>query len=124
LGLSKAYIEKIENDNYPEIPSVYVKGYLRSYAKMLALNLSPEQINHFVYSAPIQSWTGFSNRKQVSASNKYIQWLTFSIISTLIVLVTLWWKSDNLLYDKLSVNESSFGEAMYAMAEDPSLPSH
>lgn len=97
LRLNKNYIEDIENNNFTCLPHTYLKGYIRSYAKLLAI---PERdIDVYLMNASkkncIKGWKIFSDDKQVSASNRYIQWLTFVIFSTLIILVTMWWKSDN-----------------------------
>lgn len=97
LRLSKEYIEDIESSNFTKLPHTYLKGYVRAYAKLLAV--ADHEIDVYLMSAnkknSMKGWQVFSSPKQISFSNRYFQWLTFAIFSTLIVLTALWWKSDN-----------------------------
>ncbi len=108
LRLSKELIEHIENDCQGKIPSTYFKGYVRGYAKLLAmpdldlsLSFNDSCSNNF-----IQGWRLLSSKRQVSASNKYIQWITYGIISTLILLVSLKWKNENLNMSLIDYKDS------------------
>src|SRR5688572_25250405 len=99
LRLTKEIINDIENGKYNnKIHTVYLKVYLRSYAKLLAID-EFDVINTLEFSScsDIGQHKLFLVRKQISTSDKFIQWITFSIISILVVLVALWWKSDNQL---------------------------
>lgn len=120
LRLKKDLIDDIEKGRYTKIPLTYLKGYLRSYAKLLAFS---EEEALMALDFPekdesIKSWKIFSSRKQVSSGDKLIQWITFSIIFVLILLVTLWWKSDNLMYKNLSVSESFPENMSYQLAHN------
>lgn len=100
LRIKEEIIRQIEKDEKPTIPTTYLKGYLRAYAKLLML---PEFENHLQNLKMsderncMNGWKVFASHKQVSANHKFIQWITFCIISGLLLLVTLWWKCDNLL---------------------------
>lgn len=109
LRLSKEYIQDIESSNFTKLPHTYLKGYVRAYAKLLAV---PESdINIYLMSAnkksSLKGWQVFSSQKQISFSNRYFQWLTFAIFSTLIVLAALWWKSDSQQANSLEENDST-----------------
>lgn len=119
IRLPKKFIHQLENDQHEYIHHSYLKGYVRAYAKVLGLSedtlfgmlncLNPQE-------STIPKKKYFSG-KQVTASDKFIQWITFSIISILIILVMLWWKSDNLLNTHLSANDAIPGEYLYSMAD-------
>lgn len=99
LRLNKEYIVDIESSNFTKLPHTYLKGYVRAYAKLLCV--PDEDIDIYLMSAnkrsTLKGWQVFSPQKEVSVSNRYFQWLTFVIFSTLIVLAALWWKSDTIL---------------------------
>jgi cytoskeleton protein RodZ len=93
LRLKKELINDIENDNYDKIQPAYLKGYLRSYAKMLAIpyhDRTPS--SEFIDKDRVTpSCRFFYCQKQVSAGDTFIQWITYSIISILLLLVIQWW---------------------------------
>lgn len=109
LRLSKEYIEDIESSNFTKLPHTYLKGYVRAYAKLLAV--PDHEIDVYLMSAnkknSLKGWQLFSSHKQISFSNRYFQWLTFGIFSTLIVLAALWWKSDNQQANPVEENDSA-----------------
>lgn len=99
LRLNKEYITAIEESNFTKLPHTYLKGYVRAYAKLLAV--AEEDINIYLMntnkSTSLKGWKVFTSRKQISASNRLVQWITVAIFSTLIVLAALWWKTDSVL---------------------------
>lgn len=99
LRLTKDLIYNIENDNHGKIPVAYLKGYLRAYAKLVALSEIDNTIIIPAQPLSLEKWKPFSTDKQLTSGDKVIQWITCSIISTLILLV-LWWRSDNLLHNE------------------------
>jgi cytoskeleton protein RodZ len=113
LRLHKNMIIDLENGNFHKIPMPYLKGYLKAYAKFLSIPdiLVSQYIEIVVHPNEIKnrSCQIFIRQKQVSASDKPIQWITYSIISILVILVALWWKSDNLLNLNLSNNDFMLG---------------
>jgi len=118
LRLKKALIEDIETGNYERIPLAYLRGYLRAYAKLLSIQdlelLPPIELANY----PSNSWQMFNCEKQLSASDKIMQWITFVIVSALILLVALWWKSDHMLYKNISANEPTPDKALYYIAQN------
>lgn len=108
LRLKKELIEAIEKGNCEKIQPTYLIGYLRSYAKLLAMTDAEifQALNFSHKNESMKGWKIFHTQKQVSASDKVIQWITLSIISVLILLVTLWWKSDNSLNINLSAQDT------------------
>jgi transcriptional regulator with XRE-family HTH domain len=98
LHLKKEWIRDIESDNYSNVPSslIYLKGYLRSYARLVAISdLDMTLLDNLAMNGHSTQST-WINKKQVTASDKFIQWITYSIVLMLLSLVVLWWKSDNL----------------------------
>lgn len=99
LRLRRDYIEDIEMSNFTRLPHTYLKGYVRAYAKLLCI--PDEEIKIYLMSSTkknsLKGWGVFRSQRQISISNRYFQWLTFTIISTLIVLSALWWKNDKSL---------------------------
>lgn len=121
LRLKKELIAAIEQDNYHKIPLTYLKGYLRSYAKLLSLSETEAFIEMDLgqhQESAIDGWKVFSSQKQVSSSDKFMQWITYSIISALVLLVVLWWRSDKLLYKNLSANDMTSDQEMVQMANN------
>ncbi|MCD6039085.1 MAG: rodZ [Gammaproteobacteria bacterium] len=97
LHLNTKIIFLIESENFSEgPPSAFIKGYIRSYAKLLNLPqneiaLSLKELESIIPSsnatiaiAPIQP------RKQ---NERYFHWLTYLIILILSILVSMWWSS-------------------------------
>jgi cytoskeleton protein RodZ len=119
LRLREELIQNLEDDNYNNIPTPYLKGYIRSYAKLLSCsdweNLIMVENRNDTQS--LQNLKKFKIKKQVSAGDKYIQWITYSIVSILIVLVVLWWRSDILLYKNFASNEL-MPDQLYRMAQN------
>jgi cytoskeleton protein RodZ len=120
LRLSRNLIEDIEEDKVGTIPLTYLKGYLRSYAKLVALpNIEIFlQIETQNTSDTLTSWKIFSDQKQISSGDRIIQWITYCIVSILVLLVILWWRSDNLLYKNLSINDIMPTNSQYNMADN------
>lgn len=94
LFLNTHFVRAIENDDYNNLPSaVFVRGYLRNYAKLLGL--SAEEIIE-AYEAIGQGRTPAlspqlrKQKNQVNTGDSRFKALTAIIIIALMVLVTLW----------------------------------
>jgi transcriptional regulator with XRE-family HTH domain len=98
LYLKKEWIRDIETDNYSNVPSslIYLRGYLRSYARLVAIpDLDMTLLDNLVVNDHSTQYI-WINKKQVTASDRFMRWITYSIILMLLSLVVLWWESDNL----------------------------
>lgn len=97
LNLSQHRVLDMENDDYRfSNAETYAKGYLRSYAKLLGLN--PEELIHdfdrLQFTETIEHHeTQFIPKRQVSSSDRWMRWITYSIGFLLIFLVAIWWRS-------------------------------
>ena len=97
LYLNPKIISVIEMEAFSEGPPItFMRGYVRSYARMLSLpeseiksgldeleNIYPQTTSN----KPVLHAT------PINKNDRYIRWITYLIVATLIVLVTLWWRS-------------------------------
>jgi len=94
MHLSLAILQAIEANNFSDITApIFVKGYLRAYARLVSLN-EDEMIQCYVelYSnndPPIN--TTSSLRPEISSHNASIKWTTYLVIIVLIALLSAWW---------------------------------
>ncbi|MDH3534228.1 MAG: helix-turn-helix domain-containing protein [Gammaproteobacteria bacterium] len=94
MHLSPAILEAIEENNFEEITApIFVKGYLRAYARIVALD-EDEMIQQYIdfYSEedpPISSTSNMA--PELSANDARIKWTTYLVIVVLAALLTAWW---------------------------------
>jgi cytoskeleton protein RodZ len=94
MHLSSAILTALEENNFEEITApIFVKGYLRAYARIVSLN-EDEMIHQYLdyYSEedpPISSTSNLS--PELSAGDVRIKWTTYLVIFILGVLLTVWW---------------------------------
>jgi len=94
MHLSKSILEAIENNNFDEITApIFVKGYLRAYARIVALS-EDDMIEQYLdmYSEedpPISSTSTMV--PELSVKDARIKWTTYLVILVLGVLLTAWW---------------------------------
>lgn len=97
LHLNVTMITLMENENFAEgPPATFMRGYLRSYAKLL--HLSENEITltlKELESVTPSSHTAIStlNLQSKKYNERYFHWLTYVIILVLAVLVSVWWRS-------------------------------
>ncbi|MYL23270.1 DUF4115 domain-containing protein [Halomonas alkaliantarctica] len=98
LHLRPAVIEGLEQDNYEEIPiATYRRGYLRAYAKYLAIDETPileaYRERHGSLEAE-RSITPVSVAKPPSRLGAFFfKLVTLLIIAALIAVTVMWWQS-------------------------------
>jgi len=130
LYLSRSVIIAIESDAYHKLPgATFVRGYLRSYARLL--NISPEQVmsayealgleakEHIPATAPVTN-----TKKQVAANDWSMRWITYIIITGLIVLVVIWWRSHSEKIDEVVVATVTETPESSGQAQAPSTEIH
>ena len=94
MHLSPSILEAIEENDFDEITApIFVKGYLRAYARIVSLG-EDEMIHQYVdfYSEedpPINSTSHVV--PELSATDARIKWTTYFVIVVLGVLLAAWW---------------------------------
>jgi cytoskeleton protein RodZ len=94
MHLSSSILEAIEENNFDVITApIFVKGYLRAYARIVSLN-EDEMIQQYVdfYSEEDPPINSTSNMvPELSATDARIKWTTYFVILVLGVLLAAWW---------------------------------
>ena len=94
MHLSPGILEAIEENDFDEITApIFVKGYLRAYARIVSLG-EDEMIHQYVdfYSEedpPINSTSHVV--PELSATDARIKWTTYFVIVVLGLLLAAWW---------------------------------
>jgi cytoskeleton protein RodZ len=94
MHLSASILSSLEDNNFEDITApIFVKGYLRSYARIV--NLDEEDIikQYSLYythnDPPISSTSNAS--PQINADDSHVKGLTWLVIIVLIGLLSFWW---------------------------------
>ncbi len=97
LYLNPRIITTIESEAFLDGPPItFMRGYLRSYARML--NLPETDIKagldelETIYPQTTPN-KPVLHATPINRSDRYIRWITYLVMITLIVLVVLWWSS-------------------------------
>ncbi len=94
MHLSPGILEAIEENNFEEITApIFVKGYLRAYARIVALD-EDEMIQQYVdyYSEEDPPISSTSNTiPELSVADVRIKWTTYLVVVVLAVLLAAWW---------------------------------
>ena len=98
MHLSTSIIVSIEEDDFDAITApIFVKGYLRAYARIVMLN-EDEMIAQYVegYSDhdPTINTTS-SMAAEITVDDARIKWTTYLVIFVLIALLGIWWWNKN-----------------------------
>ena len=118
LRLNEKIIIMMEKDRYPaDLPVTFIRGYLRSYGKLL--QLSDHEINRAI--EPIKpklhthhALPTLAATNTASAGQYFMPLFTSLIILTLIGLVGTWWYSHN--NNDMTNSESTFAEQSLPIA--------
>ena len=94
MHLSPSILEAIEENNFEEITApIFVKGYLRAYARIVALD-EDDMIQQYVdyYSEEDPPITSTSNTiPELSVADVRIKWTTYLVVLVLAALLSAWW---------------------------------
>ncbi|MDH3856633.1 MAG: DUF4115 domain-containing protein, partial [Gammaproteobacteria bacterium] len=94
MHLSLDILKAIEDNNFEEITApIFVKGYLRAYARIVSLN-EDEMILQYrdFYSEEDPPISSTSNiLPELSAGDARIKWTTYFVILVIAVLLAAWW---------------------------------
>ena len=100
MHLSPGILQSIEENNFEEITApIFVKGYLRAYARIVALD-EDDMIQQYVeyYSEEDPPISSTSNTiPELSVADVRIKWTTYLVVLVLAALLAAWWwnKSQN-----------------------------
>jgi len=106
LYLNVRIISFIESGNFVDGPPVtFMRGYLRSYAKLL--NIPDTEIKaaleEIELSIPnIQPEIPILHSPPIRQNERYLKWITLLVILTLITLVCIWWNSQSHYLNDIS----------------------
>ncbi|MDH3761841.1 MAG: DUF4115 domain-containing protein [Gammaproteobacteria bacterium] len=94
MHLSESILEAIEENNFEEITApIFVKGYLRAYARIVSLD-EDEMIQQYVdyYSEEDPPISSTSNTiPELSVADARIKWTTYLVVVVLAALLAAWW---------------------------------
>ncbi len=94
MHLSLSILKAIEDNNFEEITApIFVKGYLRAYARIVSLN-EDEMILQYLdfYSEEDPPISSTSNiLPELSIGDARIKWTTYLVILVIGVLLVAWW---------------------------------
>jgi cytoskeleton protein RodZ len=97
LNISQQRILDMESNDYRfAVAESYAKGFLRAYAKLLGLDsaLIINEFDRMKYGDTIHHQiTKLIVKRQASASDSWMRWLTYSIAIILVVMVGIWWQN-------------------------------
>ena len=98
MHLSNSIIHSIEKNDFDAITApIFVKGYLRAYARIVLLNedeMIAQYVEAFSVDDPTLNTTS-SMAAELTADDARIKWTTFLVIFVLVVLLGIWWWNKN-----------------------------
>ena len=97
LHLRVKVIELLEADDYEQMPEpVFIKGYLRAYAKLL--DVAPEPLlatfNNLYATERKLEKALWQSRRESNKSERVVRWFTGLIVVAAIVAVGMWWQKN------------------------------
>lgn len=109
LHLRVRIIELLEADEYTLLPEpVFVKGYLRAYAKLLGVPSDPllDLFQHLYKPDRVPEKTLWQGRREKNRAEHAIRWLTGSFAVIVVIAVATWWytNKDNQRFFSVSVS--------------------
>ena len=128
MHLSASILEAIEENNFDEITApIFVKGYLRAYARIVALS-EDEMIQQYVdfYSEEDPPISSTSNMvPELSVADARIKWTTYLVILVLgVLLAAWWWNKQQGEAPSISLDAQTPASESAAGAEQPAVDSN
>ena len=121
MYLDSRIVKALEGDDYEELPApTFVRGYLRGYARLL--DIAPEPIIQAFEQrdiAPPSLVADLAVKSQIRSGDFPFRIVTYIVVAALIVLVVLWWRSQDFTtapFDASPRSEPEVSEAESAMA--------
>ncbi len=97
LHLRVRIIELLEANDYHHLPEpVFIKGYLRAYAKLLDIAPEPflEQFHATYKPLKTNEKTLWQSRRETNRAEHAIRWLTGFFAAIVLIAVALWWHTN------------------------------
>jgi cytoskeleton protein RodZ len=116
LHLRVAVIEQLEADDYEHMPEpVFIKGYLRAYAKLVEIDEAPllATFNRIYKPQPKQDRTLWQTKRPSHFAENAVKWITGAVAIGVIVAVSLWWhknKDNEPLFSNAAVTNHNESE--------------
>jgi cytoskeleton protein RodZ len=96
--LESKLIVALEGDDFARLPqAAFVKGYIRSIARELAIDPAPVLAAYAAADGPPEpELADFATRPptQITSNSMIVRGATYAIVLTFVVLVVAWWRSD------------------------------
>jgi cytoskeleton protein RodZ len=99
LHLSPHLIQLIESEDLRQAPpATFMRGYLRSYAKLLniteeEINLALSQTSFDIPSKMVITPKILPVTDSIQKSDRYVHWITLLVLSVSLILAAIWWSS-------------------------------
>jgi cytoskeleton protein RodZ len=106
MHLSVDIIEAIEENNFSDITApIFVKGYLRAYAKIVSLDENELIQQYLEYYSNEDPPIGSTSKMyaEISTSDKRIKWFTYLLILLGVLLAVWWWNKYQTTTDVVSL---------------------
>jgi cytoskeleton protein RodZ len=97
LHLRVQIIELLENDDYENMPEpVFIKGYLRAYAKLLGVSPEPllSSFNELHAGEQKIEKALWQSRRETNKAENAIRWLTTVFAVVVLIAVAVWWQTN------------------------------
>ena len=94
LRLDRRVVDALERDDHRSLPEpTFVRGYLRSYARLLGLPAGPivEAYDREGHTPP-GLVADLSRRQEVRSSDPPVRHMTYVVVAALVTLGVLWWR--------------------------------
>lgn len=130
INLPKHIIRAIEADDYDSLPEfIYVRGYLRNYARAVGIN-DAGLIKLFSEQHQPDPKLEVANRGSKQSYDPAILWSTVAVLSILIGLVITWWLDINQIPERAPeiatteshINQDKAGGDLVNIAQSPDSP--
>ncbi|HDP88928.1 MAG TPA: helix-turn-helix domain-containing protein [Thioalkalivibrio sp.] len=101
LHLPRRVVDALERDDFAALPetTTYLKGYLRSYAKLLGLDAAPllQSVERLV--GPALEWVPTQPATAIEPGFRGVHWISGGVVAMVVVLLAVWWTGDSVEED-------------------------
>jgi len=116
LNLKEDYIVALDANDFDKLPApIYVRGYIRSYARVLNLN-ADSLINLYegIAEAPPEILPDVKPVVQASSRDKPVKAVTYLVTLTLVILIIAWWQGQHIVStDFFAINTKTSSGGKY-----------
>lgn len=108
LHLRVRVIQLLESDDYERLPEpVFIKGYLRAYAKLLGVDYVPllEKFNSLNIPDIKHEKALWQSRRESNHGERAVRWFTALFAVGVLVAVSIWWQQNKETEQLTSVKE-------------------